>query len=63
VGKNKKLTPPSRQREIRKLQSSGKYSKALVLPREFLRKLHWREDQNLAIELDEENRQVIIQDA
>ena len=48
---------------IRKLSTSGKYSKALNLPREFLKKLKWRQNQNLSVELDERNRRLIIKDA
>ena len=48
---------------IRKISTSGKYSKVINLPREFLKKLGWREDQNLEIELDEKNKRLIIKDA
>jgi len=48
---------------IRKLSTSGKYSKALNLPREFLKKLKWRENQNLSVELDEKNQRLIVKDA
>jgi len=48
---------------IRKLTSTGKYSKALVIPREFLKSLHWRQDQNLALELDEKGKKIIVRDA
>ena len=48
---------------IRKLSASGKYSKFLNLPREFLKKLGWRENQNLEIELDEKKKRLIIKDA
>jgi bifunctional DNA-binding transcriptional regulator/antitoxin component of YhaV-PrlF toxin-antitoxin module len=47
----------------RKISTSGKYSKVINLPREFLRKLGWREDQNLSIELDEKAKRIIIKDA
>jgi len=47
----------------RKLSTSGKYSKALNLPREFLKTLKWRENQNLTIELDKKNKRLIIKDA
>lgn len=47
----------------RKISTSGKYSKVINLPREFLRKLKWREDQNLSVELDEKNKRVILKDA
>ena len=46
-----------------KITTSGKYSKAIILPRNFLRILNWREDQNLEITLDERNKQLIIKDA
>ena len=48
---------------IRKLSTSGKYSKALNLPREFLKTLKWRQNQNLTVELDERNSRLIIKDA
>lgn len=48
---------------IRKLSTSGKYSKALNLPREFLKKLNWRQNQNLSVEIDEKNKRLIIKDA
>jgi hypothetical protein len=48
---------------IRKLSTSGKYSKALNLPREFLKTLKWRQNQNLTVELDEKNKRLIIKDA
>lgn len=48
--------------QTRKITTSGKYSKALILPREFLKKLSWRENQNLEIELDEKNRRLIVKD-
>ena len=48
---------------IRKLSTSGKYSKALNLPREFLKTLKWRQNQNLTVELDKKNSRLIIKDA
>lgn len=48
---------------IRKLQSAGKYSKVIVIPREFLKELRWRQDQNLELELDEKSKKIIIRDA
>jgi len=50
-------------KKIRKLTASGKYSKFLNLPREFLKKLGWRENQNLEIELDEKNKRLVIKDS
>ncbi len=47
----------------RKISTSGKYSKVINLPREFLKKLKWREDQNLSVELDEKNKRIILKDA
>lgn len=47
----------------RKISTSGKYSKVINLPRKFLKKLKWREDQNLSIELDEKNKRIILKDA
>lgn len=51
------------EQAIRKLTTSGLYSKVLVLPRKFLRALRWREDQKLEVTLDEEKKQMIIKDA
>ena len=51
------------EKEIRKIAKSGRYSKSLVLPRDFLRKLNWRENQNLEVELDEKKKRLIIRDA
>ena len=51
------------EKQIRKITTSGKYSKAIILPREFLKKLNWRENQNLEIELDEKNQRLVIKDA
>ena len=45
---------------VRKLSASGKYSKALNLPREFLKKLNWHQNQNLSVKLDEKNKRLII---
>ena len=50
-------------RVIRKLTSSGKYSKAIVFPREYLKALGWRQNQNLDLELDEKGKRIIIKDA
>lgn len=51
------------EKQIRKITTSGKYSKAIILPREFLKKLNWRENQNLEIKLDEVKKQIVIRDA
>jgi len=48
---------------IRKLSFSGKYSKALNLPREFLKLLGWRQNQNLSVELNKSKKLLIIKDA
>lgn len=48
---------------IRKITSSGKYSKVIVIPREFLKALSWRQNQNLELELDEKGKKIIISDA
>jgi len=48
---------------IRKITSSGKYSKVITIPREFLKALGWRQNQNLAFELDEKRKKIIIKDA
>lgn len=50
-------------RVIRKLSFSGKYSKALNLPREFLKLLDWRQNQNLSVELDKKGKRLVIKDA
>jgi antitoxin component of MazEF toxin-antitoxin module len=47
----------------RKLSTSGKYSKALNLPREFLKLLGWRQNQNLSVELDKTKKSLIVKDA
>lgn len=47
----------------RKLTSSGRYSKVLVIPREFLKTLSWRENQNLDLELDEKGKRIIVKDS
>ena len=48
---------------IRKITSSGKYSKVITIPREFLKALGWRQNQNLEFELDEKGKRIIIKDA
>lgn len=48
---------------IRKITSSGKYSKVIVIPREFLKTLGWRQNQNLDLELDEKGKRIIIKDS
>ena len=50
-------------RVTRKLSFSGKYSKALNLPREFLKLLGWRQNQNLSVELDKPNKRLVVKDA
>ena len=50
-------------RVVRKLSTSGKYSKALNLPRQFLKLLGWRQNQNLSIELDKTKKRWIVKDA
>jgi len=50
-------------RVVRKLSTSGKYSKALNLPREFLKLLGWRQNQNLSVELDKPNKRLVVKDA
>ena len=47
----------------RKITSSGKYSKVITIPREFLKALCWRQNQNLEFELDEREKKIIIRDA
>ena len=48
---------------IRKITSSGKYSKVITIPREFLKALNWRQNQNLEFKLDEKGKKIIIRDA
>jgi bifunctional DNA-binding transcriptional regulator/antitoxin component of YhaV-PrlF toxin-antitoxin module len=48
---------------IRKITSSGKYSKVITIPREFLKALDWRQNQNLEFELDEKGKKIVISDA
>ena len=48
---------------IRKLTSSGTYSRVISLPRNYLKFLKWRDKQNLEIELDEKGQRLIIKDA
>ena len=48
---------------VSKLSTSGKYSKALNLPREFLKLLGWRQNQNLSVELNKTKKQLIVKDA
>ena len=48
---------------VRKITSSGKYSKVITIPREFLKALGWRQNQNLEFELDEAGKRIIIRDA
>jgi len=50
-------------RVTRKLSTSGRYSKALNLPREFLKLLGWRQNQNLSVELDKSKKRLIVKDA
>ena len=50
-------------RVVRKLSTSGKYSKALNFPREFLKLLGWRQNQNLSVELDKTKKRLIVKDA
>jgi len=47
----------------RKITSSGKYSKVIVIPREFLKALGWRQNQNLELELDEKGKRIIVKDS
>jgi len=47
---------------IRKITSSGKYSKVITIPREFLKALGWRQNQNLEFQLDEKGKRIIIKD-
>ena len=55
--------PETPKTAVHKITTSGRYSKAIILPRNFLRILNWREDQNLEITLDEKRKQLIIKDA
>lgn len=51
------------EKHIRKLVKSGRYSRVVVLPREFLQILKWKRNQKLEIELDEKGERLIIRDA
>ena len=42
---------------------TGKYSKVITIPREFLKALGWRQNQNLEFELDEKGKRIIIKDS
>jgi len=46
---------------IRKITSSGKYSKVITIPREYLKA--WRQNQSLEFELDQKGKRIIIRDA
>ncbi len=50
-------------KSIRKITSSGTYSRVVSLPRKFLKILNWRSKQNVSIELDQKNKRLIIKDA
>lgn len=47
----------------RKILQLGKYSKVIVIPREFLKELKWKENQMLELSLDKKNKRVIVKDA
>ena len=47
----------------RKISTSGKYSKVINLPREYLKSLSWKENQLLELELDIKGKRVVIKDA
>jgi bifunctional DNA-binding transcriptional regulator/antitoxin component of YhaV-PrlF toxin-antitoxin module len=47
----------------RKISTSGKYSKVINIPREYLKELGWKENQLLELELDIKGKQIIIKDA
>lgn len=51
------------EKTTRKLSGSGLYTKVLAIPRQFLRRLKWREDQKLEITLDKPKKRLIIKDA
>jgi len=61
--KRKKVINKKSMKLTRKITSSGKYSKVIVIPREFLKALGWRQNQNLELELDERGKKIIIRDA
>jgi len=61
--KRKKVINKKSMKLTRKIISSGKYSKVIVIPREFLKALGWRQNQNLELELDERGKKIIIRDA
>jgi len=46
---------------IRKIISLGKYSGVISIPKEFLKKLHWRRGQNL--EISSKRKSLSLKDA
>jgi len=51
------------QKAKRKILQLGKYSRVIVIPREFLKELKWKENQMLELSLDKKNKRVLIKDA
>ena len=51
------------KKTVHKITTSGRYSKAIILPRNFLRILNWRENQRVEIQLDEKKKRLVIRDA
>jgi len=51
------------QKAKRKILQLGKYSKVIVIPRDFLRDLKWKENQMLKPALDKKNKRIIVKDA
>jgi len=47
----------------RKISTSGKYSKVIILPKEYLRELGWRENQLLELQIDTKGKRIIVKDA
>ena len=51
-----------KEKYTRKLQRIGKYSYALVIPKEIIDKLGWRERQKIDLEFDFAKKQGILKD-
>jgi bifunctional DNA-binding transcriptional regulator/antitoxin component of YhaV-PrlF toxin-antitoxin module len=47
---------------VRKITQSGRYSKVLNLPKDFLKSLNWKEKQKVIITLDDKKGRLIVED-
>lgn len=47
---------------VRKIYKTGKYSRGIVIPKEVLKKLRWRDNQRLEITPDFKSKSVVIKD-